>query len=74
MPAVVDASHLILLTKVGRLSLLSQLYDQILVPPAVAAELERKQERTSPELTQFIALATRRAPANVELLQWSNGT
>lgn len=39
MPAIADASPLILLAKVGRLALLAELYGQVVVPPAVVNEL-----------------------------------
>ena len=39
MAAVANTSPLILLTKVNRLTLLSELYSEVFVPPAVAMDL-----------------------------------
>ena len=73
MAAVADASPLILLAKIDRLSLLHELYGQVLIPPAVVRELRAKQDQTSPVLERFITTATVRAPGNVRLLQDLSG-
>ncbi|MGZ8217366.1 DUF3368 domain-containing protein [Methylomagnum sp.] len=57
MPPVViaDASPLIGLAKIGRLALLRQLYQELLIPPAVHAELRAGSERPGgPELLQAL--------------------
>jgi predicted nucleic acid-binding protein len=58
LPPVViaDASPLIGLAKIGRLALLRQLYQRVLIPPAVHAELQAGSQR----------------PGGVELLQALN--
>ena len=73
MPAVADASPLILLAKLDRLSLLPQLYRQVLIPPAVVRELQAKRDPTFPVLERFISTATVQAPGNVRLLQELSG-
>ena len=73
MPAVADASPLILLAKLDRLSLLPQLYRQVLIPPAVVRELQAKRDPTFPALERFISTATVQAPGIVRLLQALSG-
>ncbi len=51
MRAVVDASPLIYLAKIGRLDVLGQ-YDEALAPPAVIREAARGLERGHPEALQ----------------------
>lgn len=51
MRAVVDASPLIYLTKIGRLDVLYQ-YDEVLVPPEVLAEIERGLAAGHPEVLE----------------------
>lgn len=66
MKAVVDASPLIYLTKIGRLDVLDQ-YDEVLVPPEVLAEIERGLAAGHPEalevkrLVEIRRLRVRRA-------------
>lgn len=55
MKAVIDASPLIFLTKIGRLDVLRQ-YETIFAPPEVIAELERGRESGHPEVLQVHAL------------------
>lgn len=73
MPAVADASPVILLAKVDHLSILHDLYNQVLIPPAVVRELQAKPDHTSPVLEKFIGTATVQAPGNVRLLQDLSG-
>lgn len=54
MPAIADASPLILLAKVRRLALLAELYGQVVIPPAVVNELQAKPDLTFPEVERFL--------------------
>lgn len=54
MAAVADTSAIILLAKVGQLALLQELYGEVLVPPAVAAELRAKPDPASQDMEAFI--------------------
>lgn len=58
MAAVADTSPLILLAKVGQLSLLSELYHQVFIPPAVANELRAKPDTVSADLERFLGTGT----------------
>jgi uncharacterized protein len=69
MPAVADTSPLIFLAKVNRLSLLSELYSEVFVPPAVVTELRAKPDSASPEIVRFIELARVQAPNDVARLR-----
>lgn len=62
MAAVADTSPLILLAKVNWLTLLSELYGEVLIPPAVVTELRVKSDAISPELDRFIKSARVQAP------------
>lgn len=64
MVAVADTSPLILLAKVNRLSLLSELYREVFIPPAVVTELRVKPDATSSELDRFIRAARVQPPGN----------
>lgn len=54
MAAVADTSTIILLAKLGRLTLLRELYSEVFVPPAVVAELRAKPDPTSREVEAFV--------------------
>lgn len=69
MAAVADTSPLIFLAKVNRITLLPELYREVFVPPAVAAELRAKPDRTWPELDRFIGSARVQAPDNLTQVQ-----
>ena len=69
MAAVADTSPLILLAKVSRLTLLTDLYHEVFVPPAVATELRAKPDAVSPELDRFIRSARVQAPENATQVQ-----
>ena len=69
MVAVADTSPIILLSKVGRLSLLTELYGAVLVPPAVRWELLAKPDAVSPELEQFVKDVETRAAGDRRLVQ-----
>ena len=69
MAAVADASPLILLAKVGHLFLLSELYQELFVPPAVANELRAKPDTMSVELERFLGSGTVRLPENLQLVK-----
>ena len=69
MAAVVDTSPLILLAKVNRLTLLPELYQEVLIPPAVAMELQAKPDALSPELDRLIRSARVQAPENAAQVQ-----
>jgi hypothetical protein len=69
MAAVADASPLILLAKIGRLSLLSELYHQVFIPPAVANELRAKPETLSGDLERFLRPETVRSPDDAKRVQ-----
>lgn len=45
MIAVVDSSSIILLAKIGRVDLLRELFDQVVIPPAVREELSAGGDR-----------------------------
>lgn len=64
MAGVADTSPLIFLAKVNRLTLLSELYREVFIPPAVATELRAKPDRTSSELNRFIGLSRVQAPSD----------
>jgi len=64
MAAVADTSPLILLAKVNRLTLLQDLYGDVLIPPLVAMEVRAKPDSTPPELDQFIGSGRIRVPQN----------
>ena len=69
MTAVADTSPLILLAKVNRLTLLPELYREVVVPPAVAMELRAKPDATSPDLDRFLRSARLQAPENLVQVQ-----
>lgn len=69
MAAVADASPLILLAKVGHLSLVSELYQQVFVPPAVASEIRAKPDTLSVDLERFLRPETVRSPQNAKRVQ-----
>lgn len=69
MPAIANTSPIILLAKVGKLDLLSALYGEVLIPPAVAAELRAKPEKVSQELEHFLRSVEVRSPKNGTLVR-----
>jgi predicted nucleic acid-binding protein len=69
MAAVVDTSPLILLAKVTRLTLLPELYQEVLIPPAVAMELQAKPDALSPEFDRLTRSARVQAPENAAQVQ-----
>lgn len=69
MTAVVDSSPLIVLGKVRRLDLLSALYEDIVIPPAVVDEVLAKSRLVTPDLQQFVERSRVRAVENVRLVQ-----
>lgn len=70
MAAVADTSSIILLAKVGRLGLLRELYGEVFVPPAVAAELRGKPDAASQEVEAFIeSPGCVRSPGNILLVE-----
>ena len=69
MAAVANTSPLILLAKVNLLTLLSELYREAFIPPAVVAELQAKPDAMSPELDRFIRSARVQAPKNLTQVQ-----
>lgn len=58
MTAVADTSPIIWLAKVDRPALLSDLFGEVLVPPAVMAELRAKPDVASAELERLLDLVT----------------
>ncbi len=69
MPAIANTSPIILLAKVGKLDLMSALYGEVIIPPAVAAEVRAKPEAVSQELQQFLQSVEVRSPKNVTLVR-----
>lgn len=69
MTAVVNTSPLVVLTKVGRLGLLSTLYGDVVVPQAVVDEVLAKRELVTPELQRFVDHSRVRAAENRTLLR-----
>ncbi len=70
MAAVADTSAVILLAKVERLAILRELYGEVYVPPAVAAELRAKHDVASQEVEGFIGMpGCIRRPQNAALVQ-----
>jgi predicted nucleic acid-binding protein len=69
MPAIANTSPIILLAKVGKLDLLSALYGEVVIPPAVAAELQAKPEAVSQELEHFLQSVEVRSPKNTTLVR-----
>lgn len=70
MAAVADTSAVILLAKVERLAILRELYGEVYVPPAVAAELRAKRDVASQEVEGFIGMpGCIRHPQNAALVQ-----
>lgn len=69
MRAVVDSSPLIVLGKVRRLDLLSALYEEIVIPPAVVDEVLAKIEHVTPDLRQFVERSRVQAVQNMTLVQ-----
>ena len=70
MACIADTSSIILLAKIGRLALLRDLYEEVHVPPGVAAELRAKPDAASQEVASFLeAPGCVRAPRNVLLFQ-----
>ena len=66
--AVVDSTCLIVLERIARLSLLSELYSPVVIPPEVALEFGRildwMEVRRPTDLEMFQALSTRLARVN----------
>jgi len=74
MTAVADTSVIILLAKVGRLAILRDLYGEVYVPPAVAAEVRAKRDVASQEVEGFIGIpGCIRPPQNAPLVQALSG-
>lgn len=74
MAAIADTSSIILLAKVGRLAILRELYGEVYVPPAVAAELRAKRDVASQEVERFIGMpGCIRPPENALLVQALSG-
>ena len=69
MTAVIDSSPLIVLGKVRRLDLLSTLYRDIVMPPAVVDEVLAKSSLVSADLREFVERSEIRAVQDVRLVQ-----
>jgi predicted nucleic acid-binding protein len=66
---VSNSSPLIALTQIGRLDLLGRLHPQVLIPPAVAVEIEP----TVPRLPGWIAVKPLSLPRNPDVVSNSIG-
>ena len=54
MRVVLNTSPLILLTKIGRVNLLNQLYDEVIIPDAVTKEIKVKSSRETLEVEMLL--------------------
>jgi hypothetical protein len=69
MSAVANTSPVILLAKIGKLDLVSVLYGEVVIPPAVAAEVRAKPDAVSQELEHFLQSVEARSPKNKTLVR-----
>jgi hypothetical protein len=64
---VSDTSPIRALAHLGNLDLLPKMFGEVLIPPAVAGELEKPRPRFEPISIQGLAFARIRAPQNQEI-------
>jgi len=69
MVAISNTSPIILLDNVGKLTLISELYGRVVIPPAVRRELQAKPDALSAELEGFLVSVDVQAAKNVMLVR-----
>ena len=69
MTAIANTSPIILLSRAEHLDLVSALYGEVVIPPAVAGELRAKPESGSQEIEHFLRSVEVRSPRNETLVR-----